>query len=239
MIKTTERIKKIAEFVNDKVVAEIGADHGYITKYLFDNKKINFAYLTDISKKSLDKAVKNFSKNYKDSVRFLVGDGLEVLDKNLKIKPNQIIIAGMGGKEIVNILSKNMDYSNFVLQPQKNILEVREFLIKNNYKILKDEVVKSGKMFYFVLKVKKSEKIQKLTKNQLEFGLTNLKNLSPDFISYLKFEQNKNSNILQNKFVKSIYKKQQQIEKLLVKGENLNVWGYFRISKIGWANFGS
>lgn len=215
MINYTKRIEKIANFVNCNVVAEIGADHGYITKYLFENNKIEYAYLTDISEQSLNKAVKNFSKKYNKKVSFLVGDGLEVFNKPLKPQPKQIIIAGMGGKEIIKILSKNTSFNNFVLQPQKNVLEVRNFLISNNYKILKDEIVKSGKIYYFVIQAKKSLKPQKLTKNQLMFGKTNLKEYPQDFISYLQDESIKNKKILNVKFVKEIFNKQTAIEKIL------------------------
>lgn len=234
----TLRIQKIAEFVSHRTVAEIGADHGYITKYLFNTNKINFAYLTDISSNSLQKAVKNFAKTPKNKVSFLVGDGLEVF-KTISTKiPKEIIIAGMGGKEIIKILTKNIHYNNFVLQPQKNVLEVRKFLNKNNYKILKDEVVKSGKIYYFVLKVKKIKTKQKLTKQQLMFGLTNIKNFSPSFLSYLKYEQQKNEQILKTKYVEEVFIRQKEIEKILTKkGELLNVWKNTRISKTRRENF--
>ena len=217
----TPRIQKIAEYVSYKIVAEIGADHGYITKYLFKNNKINYAYLTDISSSSLQKAINNFSKKNKDNVSFLVGDGLEVFTNILSKLPKEVIIAGMGGKEIIKILSKNTTFNNFVLQPQKNVLELRQFLINNNYKILKDEVVKSGKIYYFVLKVKKTNKKQNLTKKQFLFGKTNLKYITQDFLSYLKYEKQRNELILKSKFVPNIYNKQLEIEKVLLKkGEN-------------------
>ena len=209
MIKfLTKRIEKIAEYVNFKTIAEVGADHGYITKYLFIQNKIKFAYLTDISSKSLSKAQKNFDKDFKNQVSFLVGDGLNPLQNLVKNKPKQIIIAGIGGKEIVKILAKNTFYTNFILQPQKNVVELRKFLLNNKYKILKDEVVKCGKMYYCVLKVKKVDKQQVLTNNQ----------------------------ILINKPVKEILKMQIEIDKLLKRGEK-HVWKIIRVSKIRWRNF--
>ena len=237
MIKfLTKRIEKIAEYVNFKTIAEVGADHGYITKYLFIQNKIKFAYLTDISSKSLSKAQKNFDKDFKNQVSFLVGDGLNPLQNLVKNKPKQIIIAGIGGKEIVKILAKNTFYTNFILQPQKNVVELRKFLLNNKYKILKDEVVKCGKMYYCVLKVKKVDKQQVLTNNQIAFGKTNLKNYSIDFISYLKYLKQRNNQILINKPVKEILKMQIEIDKLLKRGEK-HVWKIIRVSKIRWRNF--
>lgn len=204
----SNRISEIAKGVNKKVVCEIGADHGYITYQLFSEKKIKFAYLTDISDKSLQKAKKLFeTSKFASKVAFGVGDGLEAveeIDQNLLIKNpiEQIVIAGMGGKEIIQILSKNSIYNNFVLQPQKNVVDLRKFLIQNNYSIKKDKIVKDGKMFYDVLVVEKSDKPCKLLQNQILFGKTNLKTMHQDFIDYLEYKKRVIEDILQKKDIK-------------------------------------
>lgn len=219
----TNRIKLIASFVNSDVVAEVGADHGYITKYLFDTNKIEFAALTDISDKSLQKARDNFKNcKYSNQVCFAVGDGLQALTQiNDSVKNNkieQIIIAGMGAKEIISILKQNKSYQNFVLQPQKNVVDLRKFLIQNNYRIKKDVMVKDGKIFYNVLQVVKNKfKTQKLTKRQLMFGLSNIKSPNKDFCEYLNFKINQYSQILKNSNSKQIQNKFLLIQKELEK----------------------
>ena len=118
MIKSN-RISTICSLVDKKIIAEIGADHGYITLNLFQNAKIDFAFLTDISDNSLQKARDNFSQsNFSNNVMFLVGDGLKVFEniqkENNCKKPEQIIIAGMGGNEIIKILQNNKySFENF------------------------------------------------------------------------------------------------------------------------------
>lgn len=221
----TKRICQIASFVNKHVVAEVGADHGYITKYLFDTKKIKYAALTDISSSSLQKARDNFSSaKYANKVCFSVGDGLKALDiiencvNNKKIE--QVIIAGMGAKEIISILNQNSNFEHFVLQPQKNVVELRHFLLNNNYKIKKDVMVKDGKIFYNVICAQKvKNKTQKLTKRQLFFGLTNIKNPNEDFIEYLRFKKEQYSSILKDAKSKDIKTKLTLIEKELNKIE--------------------
>jgi len=219
----TNRIKLIASFVNSDVVAEVGADHGYTTKYLFDTNKIEFAALTDISDKSLQKARDNFKNcKYSNQVCFAVGDGLQALTQiNDSVKNNkieQIIIAGMGAKEIISILKQNKSYQNFVLQPQKNVVDLRKFLIQNNYRIKKDVMVKDGKIFYNVLQVVKNKfKTQKLTKRQLMFGLSNIKSPNKDFCEYLNFKINQYSQILKNSNSKQIQYKFLLIQKELDK----------------------
>ncbi|MBQ3213586.1 MAG: tRNA (adenine(22)-N(1))-methyltransferase TrmK [Clostridia bacterium] len=223
---TNLRISAICNCVDKTVVAEIGADHGYITKQLFEQKKIEFAYLTDISKKCLQKAVDNFNNN--TQCMFCIGNGLQALkqeniwinnSKKQDINPQQIIIAGMGGNEIIQILSQTeaKAYSNFVLQPQRNVVELRNFLIENNFEILSDTLVKEGKIFYFVIKTKKTDKKSSLTLDELMFGKTNLAQPNKYFLEYLNFEEEKLLNILKNKKVKEIEDKLEKIKQIKLK----------------------
>ena len=219
----SQRIQTICSFVDKSVVAEIGADHGYITKLLFEQNKIQNAYLTDISAKCLQKAIDGYkNKSYFNKTKFLVGDGLEALQqKNCILNENafsdknieQIIIAGMGGNEIIKILSNLTynKYSNFVLQPQRNVVELRKFLQDNNYLIEFDTITSEGKLFYNVIKAKKSNKKVVLTDDQIIFGKTNLTESNEHFIKYVNYELSK----LQEIFEKG--NKSEQIKQLIKK----------------------
>ena len=217
----SNRINQICSFVTKRVVAEVGADHGFITKNLFDSKKIDFAYLTDISEKCLKKAVDNF-KNTTYNCKFLVGDGLKAL-QNEKFeslpKPQEIIIAGMGGNEIIKILQDNEanKFNFFVLQPQRNVVELRKFLQNNNFLIKEDFLVKDGKIYYNVLKVERTKKTNKLTENEILFGKTNLVCYNPDFESYIQFEIEKNEEILKNKPLPEIIEKLEKLNSVYKK----------------------
>lgn len=217
----TKRISSITNCVTKKVVCEVGADHGYITYQLFLENKVKFAYLTDISAKSLQKSKTLFEQSkFRQKVAFGVGNGLEAIsqiDKSLLSKRpiEQIVIAGMGGKEIIQILAKNKIYTHFVLQPQKNVVDLRKFLIQNNYQIVKDKMVKDGKIFYDILVVKKVDKTCKLSQNQILFGKTNLKTMHQDFVNYLEYKKQVIENILQKKNIKEQQKLLDKILKLL------------------------
>ena len=182
------RISKICELVTFTKTAEIGADHGKISLELLKQGKVKEVFLTDISDKSLQKSRDNFKENnLLDSAKFLVGDGLTVFNES--IGDYEGIIAGMGGKEIISILSNpnRIDkIDNFVLQPQKNVVQLREFLIENDFKILTDVMVKDMGKFYNVLKVTKGKDY--LTKLELNFGRTNLIYKNNDFLEFLEKE---------------------------------------------------
>ncbi len=184
-----KRINKICEFVDFPLVAEIGADHGQISLNLVKTKQIDKIYVTDISEKCLNKAIKTFKENNLEyKAEFLVGDGLLVFDQP---KPElQVVIAGMGGKEMIQILDSNKrvdQISHFVLQPQKNVIELRQYLLSKGFKIVKDEMVEDSGKFYNVLKVEKGQ--DSLSKLELVFGKTNLKEKGKDFLAFIKKER--------------------------------------------------
>ena len=225
MIKVNKRINKICSYVNSKIIADIGADHGYITKYLFENNLIDFAFVTDISLKCLNKSRVNL-KHFNDKISYLVGDGLEVFNDELdaflpanfpKILPKQVIIAGMGGMEIIKILSQDKEkiFSDFILQPQTNVIELRQFLTSSMFEIQQDVIAKEGKMFYNIIVVSRANKHFELTREELLFGKTNLKEKSKDFICYLNYEKNKCEQILKNKFVRDINERLLLIKKII------------------------
>jgi tRNA A22 N-methylase len=228
VIKTQKRIDAICGFVHSTVIADIGTDHGYVPQKLFRDGKINFAYATDISDKCLDKARVNL-KDYSSRTKFLCGDGLKVLlddnlaQKNANLVPKQIIIAGIGAREIKRILAQDSDkvFKNFVLQPQKNVVELRIFLSKNKFKIVKDVLVKDGKMFYNIIVAERSDSTQKLSKMDKLFGKTNIACPTQDFVDYVNFEKDKCQKILHIKSVPSVETKLLLLNKIEFGGKNV------------------
>lgn len=159
-MKLSERLMTIANLVpNNSIVADIGTDHGYIPAYLIENKISKKAIGTDISKGSLDKIIDYVKEiGCEDNIDTRLGDGLEV------IKPYEVdtvIIAGMGGLLIRDILEKDKKISNsitnFILQPMVASKELREYLIENNFEIIKEELVKEENKYYEIIYAKKGK----------------------------------------------------------------------------------
>ncbi len=227
MINHSNRIEKICSLVQAQTVAEIGCDHAYILKNLFEKKLIDCAYATDISDLCLDKARKNLNK-FLSNVYFYVGDGLEPLNNVLGQKvanfvPIDIIIAGMGGKEIIKIMSLankfHRENVTFILQPQKNCDMVRRFLMEYNFKIEQDIVAKDGKMFYNILRCRINFEQNLLTDEQIFFGLGTQKD--NDYYDYLNFEREKLEKILSKKSVKSVEEKLSLLKNICKEIENV------------------
>ena len=65
---------------------------------------------------------------------------------------DQVVIAGMGGKEIMKILAHMpKGIKQVVLSPQKNVIELRQFLSQNAFYITRDITVEEAGKFYVVM----------------------------------------------------------------------------------------
>ena len=147
MIKLTDRLKSIAkELTAGESMADIGTDHGFLPLYLWENSVSPHVIMTDINEGPLEIVrgnCKRLHPYYKFDIR--QGDGLEPIEKD---EVYTIVIAGMGGMLISDILSKDMEKSKsfmkFVLQPRSKRGYLRHFLSTNGFRIKKEKLVREG-----------------------------------------------------------------------------------------------
>ena len=104
-----------------RVFADIGCDHGYCTAYVLEKGLCERAYVSDISAACLKKAETLLAAEIAAGRCVPVcADGLDgVQDADC------VLIAGMGGEEIVRILSRAPLPEHFILQPMHNVEKVR------------------------------------------------------------------------------------------------------------------
>lgn len=180
-----DRIKKLCSYLDKcTVFADVGCDHGYCTRFMLKNGLCERAIISDISEKCLNKAESLLSAYISSGkVKSVCCSGLEKIEG-----ADAVLIAGMGGDEITEILKKSYIPENFVFQPMKNVRKVREFLLENGAEITLDEPFESSGKFYFVIKGKKNGKKIVYSEAQLEYGLNSA---SADSQKYLLSELNK------------------------------------------------
>ncbi len=153
-MKLTDRLLKIANLVTEgKRVADIGTDHGYIPVYLLNNNKVSYAILADVNKGPLENARKEVRHNkLEDKVDLRLGSGLEVLKPN---EVDEVIIAGMGGMLISDLLEAKKDVAHtvdkLILQPMQAQGELRKYLYNNGYEILDEVLVKEDFRIYEII----------------------------------------------------------------------------------------
>lgn len=209
-----DRLDVLFELVESgELFADIGCDHGYIAERVLKENKFEKVIISDISKKSLQKAVE-LLKPYGDRVTAVVSDGFE----NIELLPDEVMIAGMGGEEIVKIISNAKSLpKRLVLAPQKNSDKVRELLVNLGYKILKDFTFKDKNKFYDAIKaVEAEEEFEDYSQNEYLYGRDNLKEMPDAFKEKLTIEMNLYRGVLENETASDLSKAEakEKIEKL-------------------------
>ena len=134
-------------------LADIGTDHGYLPAYLLQNDQIQYAIATDINVEPLEHA-KQTAQLYSvtDRMAFRLCSGLDAVDPE---EVDTIVIAGMGGETIIDILSAApwtlRDKYTIILQPQTKIELLRSFLLEHGYTFTAEHLVRDKNKLYVVM----------------------------------------------------------------------------------------
>ncbi|MEH7379928.1 tRNA (adenine(22)-N(1))-methyltransferase TrmK [Bacillus sp. JJ1533] len=185
--KLSKRLETVASYIpKGAILADIGSDHAYLPCYAFLNGMISKGIAGEVAEGPLKSAKKQISKNQLDEVlEARKGDGLEV------IQPNEvtcITIAGMGGSLIRSILDNGKTrlpgVDRLILQPNIGASTIREWLIKNNWELIAEEILEEDKKIYEVLVAEKGDpqKPYKNVQQELLLGPFLLQEKNPIFI---------------------------------------------------------
>jgi len=159
------RLKFIASLVdNNSVLSDIGCDHGKLIYYVIN--RIKKAYAIDNKRLPLDRAYKLL--NSYDNVYFSLSDGLS----NLATDTTIISITGMGGLNIIDILSRGynkLENRKLILLSHNNLYKLRKYLNQNKISIL-DEYIIKDRSYYEIIIAKRSDIPQNYDENDLIFG---------------------------------------------------------------------
>ena len=137
-----------------KKPADIGTDHAYLPIYLVQSGICPMAIATDIKKGPLRKAEKNIIRYHmQDKIELRLGDGLiPIKDDGCDV----LIIAGMGGVLIRDIIEKSIDTARkakyIVMQPMYAEEALREFLLRYGFNIMEESLAKHEGRIYPVIK---------------------------------------------------------------------------------------
>ena len=157
------RLGLIAKKVpNCDIVTDVGTDHAYIPIFLIKNSICKKAIATDIKKGPIMIARNNISSFDVDGfIEARIGYGLELIDES---ESDVIIIAGMGGILIKDILIKDLNKAvkakTLVLQPMNAIEVLREWLYSNGFEIYDEEMCSEGEKLYNVIVARWTGKVQ-------------------------------------------------------------------------------
>lgn len=148
-----KRLFACAEFViGDGIAVDVGTDHAYLPVYLVKSGIVKKAYACDIADGPLLSAQKSVEREgLSDSIKIIKSDGLENVSSS---GVSDVIIAGMGGELIEDIISRAewvKNGVNLVLQPNTKVSELMSYLYKNGYKIKSEKAVTDKRFTYIVI----------------------------------------------------------------------------------------
>lgn len=205
-MKLSNRLEMVVSFVKPGTsAADVGTDHGHVPVELVRRGVVTRALAMDVRKGPLSKAEENIAAaGLKDKVEARLSDGVQKLAAG---EADSVIIAGMGGELVIHILEDGRHVWNsveqWVLSPHSEIHKVREWIWKNGFIIVKEDMVFEEGKFYTVLDVRKHPNgCEKASQDEQGGGtvpaekdfryspyLRNTKNAV--FVDYLKDEEQK------------------------------------------------
>lgn len=192
MQKLSKRLNAVASLVKPgSEIADVGTDHGYIPVFLCESGIIKSAVASDINEgplSSCEALVKQEGLEERISTR--LSNGLDELCSN---EFDTVIIAGMGGELIADILSR-CDYissKHIILNPMTHPELARKFLYDNGFEIVNDFIVKDGHHHYSVFDAVYTGEM--IPKTRVDYFLGNIKDYSHKeyFIHLLNYLKNK------------------------------------------------
>lgn len=160
-----ERLSTIAGQVRQGArVADIGCDHALLLCRLAKQKRIVSGIACDINENPLDAARRNARRfGVSDMLRFRLGNGLESVGCQ---EVDDIVIAGMGGETIAEILAGcpwiTSPQLRLLLQPMTRADVLRRWLLENGFSILSEKACYSNKRYYTVIQSSFCGDFQKL-----------------------------------------------------------------------------
>lgn len=205
-------------------VIDVGCDHAYLAMYLVDNNIANDVIASDVNKGPLLVATNNINASGLSSrIKTILSNGISNIDTN---DIQTMIIAGMGGNTIINIINNDIDkshkFSEIIIEPQSDIYKIRKFLNDNCFEIIDENMVIESNKYYPIIKCKYSPLNTKtLSDVELNYGsilLLNKNNILYEFLTKQKLEFEKlimDNKLIENSNTNSINNKIDLINKAL------------------------
>ena len=166
----SERLTAIYKMVPKGIAADIGADHGKLMIALFEGGIVTHGYAVENKKGPYNRLLKALQeRNLEDDIVPLFSDGI----KDLPEACHTVIIAGMGGNNIIDILKKYPNKTNqistLIIDAHTAIPKVRREISDMGFVIADEKMVREDNIFYEIIKFIRADKAMYGDKD-IEFG---------------------------------------------------------------------
>lgn len=155
-MQLSPRLQAIYDRISCHTLADIGTDHAYLPIALLQAEKIQYAIAADLNPGPLQIAKEHIEQyKFADKITLRLGNGLAVLSEN---EADTILIAGMGGELMIQILNAHLEIARsaqqLILQPMNAQAELRKWLVQNEFTIENEELSQEGYKIYNILLIK-------------------------------------------------------------------------------------
>lgn len=221
MINLSSRLKKIAELVDfGATVIDVGTDHGYVSNFLCEKKISRDIIATDISKNSLEKSIELTKKMGNEKfIRNILANGI------VKENRDNIIIAGLGGIQIAEIILNSIEISKsakkLILQPMQKTNILRRELNNMGFEIIDEEIIFEDDRYFEIIIAKFNGKKKSFDELDFYFSKSLINKKDKVYLAYLSERKVELEKILNkiNKDNKRSIKRRDELINLLKRTE--------------------
>jgi len=195
-IKISRRLEAVASFLPPGTFfADIGSDHAYLPCYVCLHDNQARAIAGEVNEGPYDSACKTVSDHLlTDRVEIRLGDGLQVLKRD---EITELVIAGMGGSLIKNILKDGIEklhrVKRIIAQPNMDARNIRKWILINGYIITDETIIEENEHIYEIIVADRNEfqptSKSVLNEKQLLFGPLLIKEKNSIFLKKWEMEK--------------------------------------------------
>lgn len=136
-------------------LADIGTDHAYLPIWLARKGRISSAIAADVKPLPLRSAEQNIRRYHvEEQITTRLSDGLRALSPD---EAGDIVLAGMGGELIIRLIGEapwlKAGDKRLILQPMTSAEELRRFLEREGFAILREQAAEEDGHVYSVMLV--------------------------------------------------------------------------------------
>lgn len=212
----SKRLNTIASFINkEDIVADIGSDHGHLPLYLAKQGH-TFIYANENKKAPFNRlktAVQ--AQKLENIITTELSDGLKTLPKQI----NTVVIAGMGGNLIADIITANPDkldnVSKLILAPNNHEQDLRQVLSFSGFTIVDEVVIEEAGQFYEIIIA--HNRPCKVCGVETMFGPQNLIIKSPTFVAKWQAVYEQNEQLLSSEKLSPERERELEVEQAQIK----------------------
>jgi tRNA (adenine22-N1)-methyltransferase len=172
-IHLSPRLNAVLEFIpKSACLADIGSDHAHLPSRAVQEGRAKLAIAGEVRQGPYHQSVSNVaSLGLQDKIDVRMGDGLEVIRE--PHEADAIVIAGMGGELIADILERGKGKIGpdtvLILQPNIREARVRQWLDKNGWLITDEAIVEETPHFYEIMQARRAEH-KKMSELEVQMG---------------------------------------------------------------------